>query len=129
MDKTAILNTIDTMTAAFAAGDIDAILSTYEPGACVMGQPGQPVAGEAALRQMFAGYMAQGVAFAYGGHEVVVAGDLALHLMAWTAPTPAGPMTALSVAVLRRQAAGGGERVWKMVIDHPFGDGVLHPAG
>ena len=42
--------------------------------------------------------------------------------MQWTAPDPAGDISALSVAVLRRQPGGS----WKMIIDHPFGDAVMH---
>lgn len=121
-DESKILSTIDRMTSAFAAGDIDGIMSTYAPAAVVVGEPGQPVTGDAALRAMFAAFIQSGVAFSYGAHEVVVAGDTALHLMKWSAPGPEGKaMSALSVAVLQRQPDGG----WRMVIDHPFGDGVM----
>lgn len=122
MDQATILETISAMTTAFAAGNIDGVMATYEPSAVVVAQPGQPVAGNAALRAMFAEFIASGVNFTYGAHEVVVAGDTGLHLMSWTAPGPDGPMTALSVAVLHRQPDGS----WKMVIDHPFGDAVMH---
>ena len=122
MDQTAILETISAMTTAFAAGDIDGVMATYEPSAVVVAQPGQTVAGDGALRAMFADFMASGVNFTYGAHEVVVAGDTGLHLMSWTAPGPDGPMSALSVAVLQRQPDGS----WRMVIDHPFGDAVMH---
>jgi uncharacterized protein (TIGR02246 family) len=122
MDKAAILKTIETMTGNFAAGNIDGVMATYESGAVVVGQPSQPVSGNEALRAMFQQFVEQGVAFTYGAHEVVVAGDVALHLMKWTAPSPEGNMSALSVAVLRRQPDG----TWKMVIDHPFGDAVMH---
>lgn len=122
-DETRVLAAIDTMTTALAAGDIDRIMSTYAPEAVVVGEPGQPVTGDVALRAMFVAFVESGVAFTYGAHEVVVAGDTALHLMKWTVPGPDGEETsALSVAVLRRQPAGD----WKMVIDHPFGDGVMH---
>lgn len=124
MEKAAILATIETMTTAFAAGDVDGILSTYETGATVVGQPGMPVRGETALREMFGQFIAQGVAFTYGAHDVVMAGDVALHLMKWTAATPDGDATALSVAVLRKQPDGS----WKMVIDQPFGDAVMRAA-
>lgn len=122
MDKAAILKTIETMTGNFAAGNIDGVMATYESGAVVVGQPGQPVSGNEALRAMFRQFVEQGVAFTYGAHEIVVSGDLALHLMKWTAPGPDGDMSALSVAVLRRQLDG----TWKMVIDHPSGDAVMH---
>lgn len=121
-DETKILSTINRMTSAFAAGDINTIMSTYVPGAVVIGEPGKPVTGDAALRAMFADFIQSGVAFSYGAHEVVVAGDTALHLMKWSAPGPDGKtMSALSVAVLRRQSDGN----WLMVIDHPTGNGVM----
>lgn len=121
MDKTKILKTIETMTTAFAAGDINKVMAAYERQAVVVEKPGMPVGGEAELRRMFREFVAAGVNFTYGAHDVVVAGDLGLHLMKWTAPGPDGDMTALSVAVLRRQSDG----TWKMVIDHPFGDVVM----
>ena len=121
-DQAAVLATITTMTDAFAAGDIDTVMSTYAQPATVMATPGQSVSGDAPLRAMFADFVATGVNFTYGDHEVVVSGETALHLMAWEAPGPDGQiMRALSVAVLRRQVDGR----WKMVIDHPFGDGVM----
>ncbi|WP_293322916.1 SgcJ/EcaC family oxidoreductase [Phenylobacterium sp.] len=121
-DETRVLATIESMTSAFAAGDIDRIMSTYAPGAVVVGEPGQPTRGDAALRAMFAAFIESGVSFNYGEHEVVIAGDTALHLMKWTAPGPDGTeASALSVAVLRRQPDGA----WKMVIDHPSGDRVM----
>lgn len=117
-----ILTVINTMTKAFAKGDIDTVMSTYAPEAVVVGEPGNPITGDSALRSMFQSYVEAGVAFTYGAHEVVVAGDTALHLMKWTAPQPdGGEASALSVAVLRRQADGR----WKMVIDHPSGDAVM----
>ncbi|MCX7305636.1 MAG: DUF4440 domain-containing protein [Hyphomicrobiales bacterium] len=121
MDENNIIRTIETMTGAFAKGDIDAVMSTYEKGAVVVGAPGMNVTGDLALRRMFSDFVAAGATFAYGRHEVVVSDDVGLHLMKWTAPGPEGPQSALSVAVLRRQPDGS----WKMVIDHPFGDGVM----
>lgn len=121
-DETAILQTIKTMTDAFAQGDIDTVMSTYGEPARVVASPGQSVSGAHALRAMFADFVASGVNFNYGAHEVIVSGDTALHLMEWEAPGPDGqPMRALSVAVLRRLEGAG----WKMVIDHPFGDSVM----
>lgn len=121
-DENAVLETIATMTEAFARGDIEAVMSTYAAPATVVAEPGKPVSGDAALRAMFADFVAAGVKFTYGAHEVVVAGDTALHLMRWQAPVPNEvDVEALSVAVLQRQPDGG----WKMVIDHPFGDAVM----
>lgn len=127
MDQQAtILSTIDTMTSAFHAGDLDGILRTYEPGAVVMGEPGAPVSGTPALRAMFAGFIAAKAHFTFQGHEVIEAGDLALHLTPWrmAGVAPDGSAIAaegLSVAVLRRQPDG----TWLMVIDNPYGGALL----
>ena len=51
------------------------VMSTYAPGAVVVGDPGQPKRGDAALRAMFAAFIESGVSFNYGEHEVVIAGD------------------------------------------------------
>lgn len=117
-----IIATIETMTSAFAAGNIDQILSTYAPEAVVMCEPGQEVTGRENLKAMFSQFIQSGVEFSYGPHEVIVAGETALHVMKWTAPDTNGvPSSALSIAVLRCQSDGH----WKMVVDHPFGDHVL----
>lgn len=121
-----ILATILNMTAAFNEGDISGILSAYEPDAVVIGEPGEPAQGEAALREMFARFIALKPSFTYSGHEVLHAGDLALHISPWRM-TGVGPDGAafeqrgLSLAVLRRQADGR----WLMVIDQPYGDALL----
>ena len=73
MDHAAILETINSMTSAFAAGNIDGIMQTYEGGAVVVPEPERPVSGDAELRAMFADFVASGVTFTYGAHEVVVA--------------------------------------------------------
>ena len=121
-----ILSTIHQMVSSFHDGDIAGILRTYEPGAVVVGQPGAPVSGRAALETMFAGFVAAGARFTFSGHEVIQAGDLAVHFTPWrmTGTGPDGhPISGegLSVAVLRRQADGK----WLMVIDDPYGDAIL----
>jgi uncharacterized protein (TIGR02246 family) len=126
MDKKAqILSTIGAMVSSFHDGDIPGILRTYEPHAVVVGQPGQPVSGRSELEAMFAGFIAANARFTFDGHEVIQAGDIALHLTPWrmTGRAPDGcPIegAGLSVAVLRRQADGR----WLMVIDDPYGDCV-----
>lgn len=123
----AIVATVLTMTEALHKGDTRAILSTYEPGAVVLGEPGKPLTGESALEGMFAAFIAMKPRFTYSGHDVVVAGDLALHLAPWqmlgTAPDGTQlRQRGLSVAVLRRQSDGR----WLMAIDQPHGDALLN---
>lgn len=129
MDTNQPLSTVLAMTTAFQKGDIAGVLRTYEPGAVVVGEPGKPLQGEAALREMFASFVAIQPKFTYFGHDVVQAGDVALHIAPWqmSGVDPAGkPVQAhgLSVAVLRRQPDGR----WLMVIDQPYGDALLTPA-
>jgi ketosteroid isomerase-like protein len=124
--ETEVLSAIEAMTSAFNRGDIDAVMQTYEPGAVVLGEPGAPVRGDAPLRAMFAGFTAAKALFTFDGHEVIAAGDIALHVTPWkmTALAPDGrPIhgSGLSLAVLRRQPDGR----WLMVIDNPFGDAIL----
>lgn len=124
-----VVRAVEAMTASFQRGDLRAVLNTYEPGAAVAFEPGQPVAGEAALSAGFQQFMSVSPQFRYAGHDVMVAGDLALHIAPWamTGTTPGGQVIeqqGLSVAVLRRSAAGR----WQLVLDNPFGD-RLSPAG
>jgi uncharacterized protein (TIGR02246 family) len=118
--------TIDAMTSAFNAGDMNGILRTYEQDAVVVGEPGAPVAGTPALRALFERFIAVKPTFTFLDHEIVEAGDIALHFNVWkmkgTAPDgKPGQDGGLSVAVLRRQPDGR----WLMVIDDPYGDHLL----
>ena len=127
--KAQIQSTVDAMTSAFNSGDLAGVLRAYEPGAVIVSQPGVSVSGAVALRAMFAGFVAAKARFTFDGHEVIQAGDIAVHLTPWrmTGVAPDGSALAgsgLSVAVLRRQKDGG----WLMVIDDPFGDSLLKPA-
>jgi len=126
LERAAILKTIETMNGAFGRGDVDTIMTTYEPGAVVVGEPGAPTRGDTQLRAMFARSIAAKAKFVLGEHDVVQAGDLALHVTDWqmTGEAPDGSAITgrgLSVAVLRRQPDGS----WAMVIDNPFGDALL----
>src|SRR5687767_11229002 len=82
-ERAAILKTIETMNGAFGRGDIDTVMTTYETGAVVVGQPGAPTSGEAQLRAMFASFVAAKAKFVLGEHDIVQAGDLALHITDW----------------------------------------------
>jgi uncharacterized protein (TIGR02246 family) len=124
-----IVTAVLTMTQAFNEGNIERILRSYESDAVVVGEPCKPQQGESALHALFAGLIALKPSFEYSGHEVLVSGDLALHLAPWqmTGIAPDGSrlqQRGLSVAVLRRQGDGG----WLLVIDQPHGDALLREA-
>jgi uncharacterized protein (TIGR02246 family) len=114
------------MSEAFQRGDIPAVLRHYEEGALVVFEPGQAARGRQALKEGFEAMAALAPVFEYQGHEVQLAGDLALHIAPWTMRAQAEDGSALeerglSVAVFRRQADGD----WRMAIDHPHGAHLL----
>ena len=89
----------------------------------VVFEPGAPASGKETLRAAFTQFAAANPAFTFGGHQVVMAGDIAVHIAPWdmTGTLPDGQVisdSGLSVAVMRRQSDGS----WKMVIDNPYGD-------
>ncbi|WP_280259099.1 YybH family protein [Nocardia abscessus] len=118
-----VIDTVAAMTAALESGDIDAVLSYYVHDAVVAFEPGAPVRGERPLREGFAAFAALTPEFRYGnGHEVMIAGDTAVHIAPWTmtGTAPDGTPVAqsgLSVATLRQQP----DSSWKIALDNPFG--------
>ncbi len=126
-DQQDVLAAIQTMTAAFQTNNIAGVMASYGPEATVVFEPDAPVSDMAQLEQMFASMAALGPVFSYAnGHEVIVNGDIAVHIAPWrmTARTPDGEdiaQSGLSVAVLHRQTHGG----WKIVIDNPHGGRLL----
>ncbi len=127
MDHSQIQLTIDRNNAAVAAGNMDSILATYEPNAVLIGQPGMPVMGTAALREAFKQFLGLNPKITIVGQDVIQAGDIALHSYTWkmAGKAPDGSPVAqsgFSVVVLRKQPDGR----WLMVIDNPFGDSLLH---
>jgi len=124
--ETEVLNLVQTMTAAFEAKDIDAVMTTYEPRATVMFEPGQATTDAASIAAAFQEATMISPHFKFSGHDVIVQGDIALHISPWvmTGTLPDGQEIAgegLSVAVARRQEDGS----WKMVIDNPYGGRLL----
>ncbi|QFT34600.1 DUF4440 domain-containing protein [Roseibium porphyridii] len=125
-DQKNVLSLIETMTSSFEKGDIDTVMQTYEADQSIVFEPGEPVSDGATARQIFEQVRSVSPKFSYSGHEVIVQGDLAVHIAPWkmTGTDPeGGDVTGegLSVAVLRRQPDGS----WKMVIDNPHGSRLL----
>jgi ketosteroid isomerase-like protein len=121
-----IQSTIDSNNAAVAAGNIDAILATYEASAAMMAQPGMTVTGTPGLREAFKQFTALNPKITVVSQNLVQTGDIALHTYTWnmSGKTPDGhpiEQSGFSIIVLRKQAGG----TWLMVIDNPFGDLLL----
>lgn len=126
-DQQDVLAVIQNMTDSFQDGDIAEVMASYENQATVVFEPDAPISDATQLEQMFSSMAAVNPVFNYdAGHEVIVNGDIAVHIAPWamTGLTPDGQELAqsgLSIAVLRRQADGN----WKMVIDNPHGGRLL----
>lgn len=122
-DEQKVLNAVLNMTKAFHNQDIDGVMAAYAPGAVVCFEPGKPVGDRGEIEQSFRGFFTINPNFTYAGHQVVVAGDTAVHIAPWqmegTGPDGgAVNMRGLSVAVLQRQADGR----WLLVVDNPYGN-------
>ncbi|MBF6131737.1 nuclear transport factor 2 family protein [Nocardia otitidiscaviarum] len=73
------------MTEVFQRGDVDAVLSHYTEDAAVAFEPGKPVSGAAALRAGFEAFAAVTPVFHCDrGHDVMISGDVAVHIAPWT---------------------------------------------
>jgi uncharacterized protein (TIGR02246 family) len=110
-------------TTAFNAGDLDALMALYEPGASLAPAPGQTVSGVDAIRIALAAFLALRGRMTITTLRIVPAGDLALLHGSWTlvGTDPDGKaveLTGRDAEVVRRQDDGG----WRFIIDNPFGD-------
>ena len=106
----------------FTAGDLEALMSLYEPGATLVPQPGPAVSGHAAIREAMIGFLALKPEFHLQPGKVVQAGDIALIFAKWTLKGTDPEGNAVETAgqtsdVVRRQADGS----WLFVIDIPHG--------
>ena len=89
------------------AGDVEGMMALYEPHAVVDCGEARVLQGKEAIRAYFAGVVATGRKFAFGGQRpAVISGDLALT----STRLPDGSVTA---EVARRQ----GDGTWLWVID------------
>jgi uncharacterized protein (TIGR02246 family) len=106
----------------FSAGELDKLLSLYEPDAALLEQTGSVVSGTDALRQTLQGFLAMKGEMRLAVRRTVVAGDLALLISDWEIyrTAPEGREVASSGRtsdVVRRQADGR----WLLAIDSPRG--------
>ena len=105
---------------AFNAGDADAVLSLYEPGAAFVLPTGDTVEGHDALWETLNGFLAMKPRIDQRTKKVVRAGEVAMVYSAWTLSATAPDGSAVEMAgdatiVVRQQADGS----WRFVIDDP----------
>lgn len=103
-------------------GNLDALMTLYEPEAAFATQPGGLTHGLAGVREGLAGFIAMKVTLDLNVTRVLEASDLALVGTVWsfTGTGPDGQPLKLaekSADVFHRQA----DRSWRFVIDNPWG--------
>jgi uncharacterized protein (TIGR02246 family) len=108
--------------AAINAGDIEAVVKLYEPGACLMPDPGQVASGIKEVREALNGFLAMKPRIKLDARKLAEAGGIALTTSKWVleGTGPDGKpvkMEGQSAEVARRQPDGS----WLFVIDNPYG--------
>jgi uncharacterized protein (TIGR02246 family) len=98
-----------------AEGDIDAVLSVYDPEAVFVTQSGEVKKGAEELRQEFTPLAARKAIFDFEIELVVQAGDIALMHTHWKV-TADRQMEVHAIEVARRQPDG----TWRWLIGDPF---------
>ena len=109
----------------FNAGDIDGLMTLYEPNAVLEPAPGKVAAGTAAVRQALEGFLSFKGRVEVVSHRTVKTDDLAVTHGTWslTGTGPDGKPVTLggkTTEVLRRQPDGS----WLYVIDLPDDQGA-----
>ena len=115
---------IESVAKGLGAGDIDRVISLYEPEATFAPRPGQSIRGAEAIRHALAAFVALQPRMTGQIEKVLVAGDTALVCNRWTLSgrQPDGTAVAMggtSADVLRR----GDDGRWRILIDDPWGAG------
>jgi uncharacterized protein (TIGR02246 family) len=115
---------LEQFASLLAEGDVQEVLSLYEPDAAFVVEPGKVVTGHEAIGAALEAFAALGPSLRGDIEHVVYAGDLALVSNRWVldGTTPDGKPVRLSgrsADVLRL----GDNGEWRMVIDDPWGGG------
>ena len=101
-----------------AEGDIDSVLSVYDPEAVFLNQSGEVKKGEEGLRQELAPFAAKKASFDFNIRQVIQSGDIALMHTEWKVSSPQ-QMSVYAIEVARRQPDG----TWRWLIGDPFSIG------
>lgn len=108
--------------AACNAGDLDALLDLYEPGAVIVERTGELTTGHEEVRAHIAALLAMKPVMRIIASTTAVNGDVALSSSHWQCRAVAPDATVIDLEyrgseLARRQPDG----TWRLVIDNPWG--------
>jgi ketosteroid isomerase-like protein len=106
-----------------AEGDIDSLLSIYDPEVAFLNQANEVKKGKSELKQELAPFAAAKVIFDFSIKQVIRSGDIALMHTQWKVSSPQ-QMTLYAIEVARRQPDG----TWCWLIGDPFTVGGRPPS-
>lgn len=98
-----------------AKGDLDAVMSVYDPEAVFLNQSREVTKSREDLRRQLAPLVAAKTKFEFDIKQVIQTDDIALMHTAWKVTAPQ-PMTVYAIEVARRQADG----TWRWLIGDPY---------
>jgi uncharacterized protein (TIGR02246 family) len=110
------------VVAGINAGDLDSLMTLYEPLACFASQPGQLANSPDGIRESLRGFIDMNGKLNLKVKRVLRASDLALVTTEWSYIGTGSDGTHVDIAansadVLRQQPDG----TWRFVIDNPWG--------
>ena len=111
-------------------GNLEGIVSLYEPNAVFVDRDGKLTSGSSAIRELYRGLFSIKPEFQIQSSTATIyAGDIALNIGDWQLTGTASDGSKVSDSgraydVYRRQPDG----TWKVVIDNPYGYGVITSA-
>lgn len=113
---------LNSVTEGINVGNLDSLMTLYEPLACFASQPGQLAKGPDGIRESLRGFIDMNGKLDLKVKRVLRASDLALVTTEWSFSGTGSngkrvDITAKSADVLRQQPDG----TWRFVIDNPWG--------
>ena len=113
---------LNSVTEGINSGDLDSLMTLYEPLACFASQPGQLAKSPDGIRDSLRSFIDMNGKLDLKVKRVLRASDLALVTTEWSFSGTGSDgkqvdMTAKSADVLRQQPDG----TWRFVIDNPWG--------
>jgi len=122
LDKMTPEEVLNSVTEGINAGNLDSLMTLYEPLACFASQPGKLAKTPEGIRESLRSFIEMNGKLDLNVKRVLKANDLALVITEWSfsgTRSDGNPvhMTAKSADVLRQQPDG----TWRFVIDNPWG--------